>query len=184
MRKPVVQRELFYNELDNVSNMVTLTLLPKDLALYWQRCGITADFGASFASFCFHNIDNVKNTLSAILNELVENAVKYSLQKSKRVKITLFDHDNALFFEVENSISKNQWEVFNNEVDYLQCINDIEDEYIKAMERSMTGEESKLGLLTMLNDYKVELAICFNSDKLNNRDVKIQVKINPEDLLC
>lgn len=184
MKKPIVKRELFYTQEDSVSNMVTITLLPKDLALYWQRCGITADFGASFSSFCFPLVKNVKNTLSAILNELVENAVKYSSQESKRVRITLSDDKEFLFFEVENYVSGEQWEKFNNEIEYLENIDNIEAEYVLAMERSMTGEESKLGLLTMLNDYMVSLGIQLSQKEDGVKSVVIQVKINPEDIIC
>lgn len=186
MRKPLIQKKLFFNGDEDISNMVHITLLPKDLALYWQRCGLTADFGASFASFCFPKIESARNALSFILNELVENAVKYSSEESKRIKITLCEIEHNLYFEVENYVTTEQREIFTEQIDILMSSNDIEKSYMAAMERSMTGEESKLGLLTILNDYKVGLSFTFkdHDDKHLFDIVKLQVKITPEDILC
>lgn len=186
MEKPVIQRNLFFKTDDEISNMVHITLLPKDLALYWQRCGLTADFGASFAAFCFPEIEGAKNALSVILNELVENAVKYSSEESKRIKITLCEKDKYLYFEVENYITWDQRLIFDKEIKLLEECNDIGSAYIEAMERSMTGDESRLGLLTILNDYKVGISFTFAEIKTDPsyHVVKLQVRITPEDIIC
>lgn len=185
MKKPVILRKPFYSVKDDISNIVHLTLLPRDLALYWQRCGLTADFGASFAAFCFPEIKKTQNSLSFILNELVENAVKYSSELVKRIKITLFEKDGSLFFEVENYLSEEQQALLEKDIEALENCKDIEEFYSQAMERSMTGNSSHLGLVTILNDYKVGISFSFRSSKKDPsfRIVKIQVRINPEDIL-
>lgn len=186
MNKAIIKRDKFFDTSQHISNMVHLTLLPKDLALYWQRCGLTADFGASFAAFCFPNIENAKNPLSVILNELVENAVKYSAEESKRIRITLCEKDNFLYFEVENYVTQEQKEIFDSEIKTLEESEDISKTYMEAMERSMTGEDSRLGLLTILNDYKVAMSVTFSkiTEQVELNVVKLQVKITPEDIIC
>ncbi|MGL1893215.1 MAG: DUF6272 family protein [Spirochaetaceae bacterium] len=186
MNKALIKRTVFFSNEDNISNMVHITLLPKDLALYWQRCGLTADFGASFASFCFPKISEAKNSLSVILNELVENAVKYSSESSKRIKITLCDNDGFLYFEVENYISDEQKKLFIDFIEKLESAEDINDFYTEAMEKAMTGEGSGLGLLTILNDYNVGMSFTFSKkqDFPSFHIVKLQVRINPEGIIC
>lgn len=185
MKKPEVLRKPFFHGDDDITNIVHLTLLPRDLALYWQRCGLTADFGASFASFCFPEITKTRNSLSFILNELVENAVKYSSEMCRRIKITLFEKEGSLFFEVENHITKEQQEIFEQEIQALERCEDIEEFYAQAMERSMTGDDSHLGLVTILNDYNVGISFFFRNSKKKPsfRIVKIQVRINPKDII-
>lgn len=179
-----VQREEFIAFDGEHHNKVRMVLFPKDLALYWQRCGLTANFGASFAAFCFPETKNAENALSVILNELVENAVKYSSNDNKQITIALCESNGFLYFEVDNFITEQQAEVFNREVSSIEDIADINQAYVDAMERSMTGEDSRLGLLTILNDYKVSMAFTFSEDISQAKKVAIQVRISPEDIEC
>lgn len=179
-----VQREEFIEFDGERHNKVRLELFPKDLALYWQRCGLTANFGASFAAFCFPKIKNAENALSVILNELVENAVKYSSDDNKQITIALCESEGFLYFEVDNYITERQDGIFRREVSSIEDMDDINQAYIDAMERSMTGEDSRLGLLTILNDYKVTMAFTFSEDRNHAKKVAIQVRISPEDIQC
>jgi len=169
---------------DESTSMVKIILYPSDLVSYWSRCGLTADFGASFYSFCFPNNKNIRNSLSFILNEIVENAVKYSKQKKSPIKICLYKEINDLVFEVQNYISPGQQSFFDQYIRHLQDMPDLEEEYLKTIEKNAEhNEKSSLGLLTILNDFKLSMGFNFlpSTDKYG-LSVLVQVKISQGEL--
>lgn len=165
-------------------SMVKITLYPRDLVTFWSRCGLTADFGASFYSFCFPNSKTVSNSLSFILNEIVENAVKYSVKEKTPIKICLYEQHGDLVFEVLNYTSTEQFEVFSNYIRHLQGVSDIGDEFMKVVQKNMESDsDSCLGLLTILNDFQLKMAFDFNdSDDKDQKSVNVQVMITQGDL--
>lgn len=135
---------------------------------HWRNNGISADFlGDYFASFFPINEDTqakidkrdeIKSTVSFVANELLENAMKYSVQNIKLpVTISLHLYAEELIFiaanhtqaKVAKEYQKFIKEIINSDIDIL---------YTKQMEKAATGESgSSLGLLTMINDYHAKL---------------------------
>lgn len=180
--KPEVRIGSFLSSVKISISMVEINLYPSDLVNYWSRCGLLADFGASFYAFCFPNNKSAQNSLSFILNEIIENAVKYSINKNNPIKICLYQLQDDLIFEVENDLSFEQASVFKGVIEHLQSISDIEAEYMAAIQNNMDKEKvSGMGLLTILNDFNLDMA--FDFFKKEERDsVNVQVKITPEDI--
>jgi len=183
MNPQVIIGDLVKNK-DETTSMVKIILFPSDLVSYWSRCGLTADFGASFYSFCFPNSKTMRNSLSFILNEIVENAVKYSKEKVSPITICLYKENNDLVFEVQNYISPDQNAIFKKYINHLQEVSDLSDEYLKTIERNAEfDEKSSLGLLTILNDFKLKMAFNFKSKEAKyGLSVFVQVKISQGEL--
>lgn len=168
---------------NETESMVKITLFPRDLVTYWSRCGLTADFGASFYSFCFPNSKSVSNSLSFILNEIVENAVKYSIKEKNPIKICLYELNGDLIFEVKNYISPDQNSIFMDYIRHLQTVPDISEEYIRMVSKNVENDEaSNLGLLTILNDFQLTMAFDFIAPDYEERSVNVQVLITQGDL--
>ena len=84
----------------SLESKIHLKLKPLNLISEWNRCSLTANFLSEFQLSTTSNSNNkhLKNTLSTIINELLENAIKYSINKDhelnfstsvKKKKITL-----------------------------------------------------------------------------------------------
>jgi hypothetical protein len=164
---------------EQTESMVKITLFPSDLVSYWSRCGLTADFGATFYSFCFPENKTVRNSLSFILNEIVENAVKYSVEEKSPIKICLYEQTNDLVFEVQNFISDEQSDNFSEYIHHLQSVPDLNEEYMNTVKKNIDSEEaSGLGILTILNDFQLTMAFDFSKqDSKYGKSVFVQVQI-------
>lgn len=182
--KPQIVFGSLIEDKEKTESMVKISLFPNDLVSYWSRCGLTADFGASFYSFCFPNSNAIKNSLSFILNEIVENSVKYSFNKKSPINICLYEQKNDLVFEVENFLSKDQDSKFEDYIHYLQNVSDISEEYMNTITKNIDSDEhSGLGLLTILNDFHLDMAFDFvPDDNIYGTSVLVQVKITQGDL--
>lgn len=184
---PQVQYGSLLETAQEIKSMVTLTFYPKDLANYWRVSGLTANFGASFLTYCFPGEEHDENTLSFILNEAVENAIKYSDNQEFQITISLYSVNGEIIFEIENPVSNDQKEIFEVFLNQLIKCTDYETMYMDALERNMVSDDdhSGMGLLTLLHDYHVCLGVQFNPPQTNGRAdfLCLQIKINPKDLV-
>ena len=108
----------------------------------------------------------VKSVVSYIVNELLENAVKYSTNSSS-ISIQIHLNPNLIIFQLTNSISLQQTQQFQDRIEtLLHC--DPNELYITLLERNALNQsdpESGLGFLTMLNDYKAKLGWKFEPQR-------------------
>lgn len=135
----------------------------------WRNNGLSADFLADYLVTFFPGEDKealdrqaeIKDAISYIANELLENAMKYSYAPVHHaVSIgMLLDQDKVRFY-VTNSIDPEQTRAFQSFI-YRLLMEDPDELY---MEQLLSDEEEKkeggggLGFLTMLNDYGAHLA--------------------------
>lgn len=163
---------------------MNLSVYPSDLIHHWSRTGLTANFAAAFFSFIHPNDKSITNTLSAILNELVENAVKFSLKEDFSITLNLYQYEDKIIFETINVISAEQHNAFKHRLtDLLDETVDIETKYFhQVLENVQNNRDSGLGLITLLHDYKVKLGVVFNKAGGENYSVHVQAIINPEEI--
>ncbi|HAC64353.1 MAG TPA: ATP-binding protein [Cyanothece sp. UBA12306] len=134
-----------------------------------------ADYFASFLPIDLHDskyterVNNSKNAVSYIVNELLENAMKYNDELSNyKIKIGinfLKDQDLKAVIFCQNSIKYKAVDSFQK---YLQelLLCDLEAHYISAIEKNATdpnSENSGLGLLTIINDYSARMGWKFET---------------------
>lgn len=134
----------------------------------WRNNGLSADFLAGYLSTFFPSEDNespnkqaeVKDAVSYVANELLENAMKFSYAPAQHsVSITMQLDANSIRFYVTNSVDPQSITGFQHFVQEL--LNGDPDELY--MERLMQNAEAEsaggsgLGFLTMINDYHAKL---------------------------
>ena len=158
------------------SSQLSLQITPVDLMLYWERCSLISDFIASFYSTNNQdeNSESMKkkrNQVSTILNEIVENAAKFSTVKGKKISIWISSlNEKLLIFKITNEIDEQSCKKLNKKLDLLFSGRDLEEIYVEHLEeREAIGEEenSGLGLLMLLKDHPIKLGIGIAS--LNER---------------
>lgn len=101
----------------------------------------------------------IKSAVTYIANELLENSMKFH-PKGVKYPITLGMglFDKKLVFITTNCVSEKVLENFKDFIqEIIKC--DIDELYFRQLEKGAEekSEESRLGLLSMMNDYSAEL---------------------------
>lgn len=151
---------------------LTLRFSPSSMPIQqrWRNNGLSADFLADYVSTFFPRVENdpaseqrrreISGAVKYIANELLENAMKYSVESSALpISITLqLNHERIAFWE-SNGMSAEQGKAYRTFIDELSA-SDPNMFFIEQLERNAEGEgeSSGLGLLTMINDYGAQLA--------------------------
>lgn len=190
---PVLRLGEFIENLPKAEEYLTISFSPGSLPLQqrWRNNGLSADFMADyFSTFFLQNEENgernvreeVKNGVSFIANELLENAMKFSDQSSSiDTCIRLYLYRDRLIFLAINVITQVTADKFQNFIQEL-LNSDPNELYILQLERNAENEDeigSGLGLLTMINDYSAKLGWQFVpiADRSDQTYVKTMVQL-------
>jgi hypothetical protein len=124
-----------------------MELVPLDLVTEWHRCGKIADFMADYLVYGFERRDVARSVLSTVLNELVENAAKFSADKRAVAHVAVRQYSGAVHAEVRN-------EAAPEDVDQLRAVlSDVSrGDATVAFRRRIEGR-SGLGLALLAKDY-------------------------------
>ncbi|RKZ92452.1 MAG: ATP-binding protein [Candidatus Parabeggiatoa sp. nov. 1] len=171
------------NEPPNYQEEIVLEILPSPTIPFsqrWRNNSLSADFLAdyltTFLPFDVEKQEELKNTISYIANELLENAMKFNdktSQHSIRIKLRLYS-DNLLFF-VTNSISLHTMAVFQAKLQKLTN-NDPQELWVEQLKNNLkesNQSESGLGLLTMFLHYEAKLRWQFENFKTDPKVVVV-----------
>ncbi len=160
-----------YLEISHLSQeFLVIGFSPSSISLQqrWQNNGLSANFIADYVTTFFpktgHHLMSpqrqieLKDAVSFIANELLENAMKFSDHQSNHpITIQLNLSPEKLCFSVENSIVATAILSFQ---DYIQELlhSDPQEMYIRQIEQNLENEtSSRLGYLMMMNDYSAKI---------------------------
>ncbi len=163
--------------------LIRLSIFPRDMATQWRRCGLTADFVAGFFSYRYPRRRPAQNSLSTILNEMVENAVKFSSPEDSPIEIALFDVEEQLVLQVDNWAQEEQASRFLETARSLFETNDVEERYMATISESASASDtSGMGLLTLIHDFRVDVGVRLTRGESGRYShISIQVRLNPEE---
>lgn len=162
---------------------LALQLLPLDMIVQWRRCGQTADYVASFLAYHFRDFGRAMNVLSTVLNELIENAVKFTPDKQHPIRLAALFFGDKLLLESTNCIRDDQDAEFREFVERL-FNEDLEDLFVTQVEHSaeFDTELSGLGLITLKNDYVSGMGVRFrDGSDARMREVAVQLRLDTDD---
>ena len=161
-----------YTESGNSKEFLIISFSPSNIPFdeRWRNNGISADFLADYWGTFFPAHDSssghveMKDAVSYIANELLENAVKFSYEDSEYpMSICLYLSDDNLYFYVTNSINPQRIEKFQSLIKEL-LTEDTDELYIRKLESNADDDtDSGLGFLTIINDYETKLAWKFET---------------------
>jgi len=145
-----------------------MRFIPLDLVAHWKRCGMVADFLAHFLGYNFENKEMATNIISTVLNEVLENAVKFSVDKSETIALGLRYVGEHIEVEASN---KTDLIKADNLAKYIQKLHteDLEDLFVQQIEHTAAKERtaSGLGLITLKKDYEARVG-CQITEKAPN----------------
>ena len=163
-------------EMGDTSEYLIISFSPGSLPLSdrWRNNSLSADFLANYWGTFFPVHDGVSmrhqremtDAVNYIVNELLENAMKFSYgRKDKAIQIGLYLSHQELRFYVSNTIQHDTVEPFQRYIQQL-LTEDAGELYLRQLERNAAdegGHQSRLGFLTILYDYRAELAWKFET---------------------
>ena len=171
-------RQVFGNYQENFPNdkeFLNMGFSPSSLSIQerWRNNGLSADFVADYMTTFFPRQSDtkkeqqrqaeLKHAVSYIANELLENAMKFNYpaaEHSIEFGIHLLDRDKAqIVLYATNSVRPEQVTEFQEFIQEL-LVGDTEELFIRQMEINAENPEamgSRLGFLTMINDYSARL---------------------------
>jgi len=177
----------FNDELSENSEFLMLGFSPNSVTTKqkWENNSLSADFLADYLSNFFPVDDNdpttserqeeLQGAVSYIANELLENAMKFSSEELYPVSLQVHLYDDHLLLSLTNSVYQDKLESFHSFIEEL-LNNDPQELYMARMANFEEDENlhvSRLGLLTMINDYNAKLGWKFESlpvEAKDNRD--------------
>ena len=159
---------------------LTIGFSPSSIPLQqrWRNNGLSADFLADYLSTFFPGEDaatvertaEIKDAVSFVANELLENAMKFSYFPSHySISITMQLDANSINFYVRNCVVPQAVEGFQRFIEKI-LQDDPADLYIEQLTGNAETDKdhaSGLGFLTMLNDYNAILAWKFETPREN-----------------
>jgi hypothetical protein len=141
----------------------------------WRNTGLSADFLADYWTTFFPAHDapaqerqrEIKGAINFVANELLENVTKFSYKPSDyAVDLGLYLRQSVFRFYASNAIDPQAVGAFQARIQQL-LTEDPGDLFLQQLEMNVLDEDcsvSRLGLLTMLNDYGARLAWKFETD--------------------
>lgn len=188
----------YREDLPDSHEHLTLVFSPGSISLQerWRNNGLSADFMADYLATFFprskqgdsslNSPSQIKNTVSFIANELLENAMKFSDQEGNDpISITLRLYETSLVFLSTNRINQSTANRFQSYIHtIINC--DPQSLLIKQLEENVEehSTESRLGILTLMSDYQARIGWKFESleqsPNIQTVTVMVQLNINGE----
>jgi hypothetical protein len=161
----------FIERTDGHSEYLKISFSPTSIPIQqrWRNNGLSANFLADYLMTFFPGEDpasaerqaEIKNAVSYIANELLENAMKFSQTPSQHtVSLDMYLDVDAISLYVTNSLDPHTVEAFQQLIQRL-LTEDTDALYLEQITHNADNDpmgDSGLGYLTMINDYPATLA--------------------------
>lgn len=168
----------YCEDLSDSQEHLTIVFSPGSISLQerWRNNGLSADFMADYLATFFPSSEQgtsslnsraeVKNIVSFIANELLENAMKFSDRIANYpISITLRLREARLVFLATNGIDQQTASRFQSYIKKITAC-DPRSLLVKQLEENTMEEhstESRLGILTLMSDYQAKIGWKFES---------------------
>ncbi len=161
----------------DVDNCFALTFLPLDFFDNWERGSLLSNFAADYFRHNFPT-EREHNLISTVLNELIENAVKFSKNKSTPVEITMKKRKTSLLVKACNSLPRHQRDRFVRICEEL-FERDLDSLYVKRIESDVDDPHaSGIGLILVKKDYCSGVSFDFSDDSSRKPTVAVTVRLD------
>ncbi len=176
----------FIDEVPDIQEYLVIAFSPRSISLKkrWRNNGLSADFMADYFTTFFPSSDTkaeVKSAVSYIANELLENALKFNDETAEHpIIIKLQLHEDRLVFLATNSINPQAVGNFQAYIQELVTC-DPSELYIRQLEKNVEDEthtSSRLGLLTMMNDYQAKMGWKFETAQKDSEAITVNTTVS------
>jgi hypothetical protein len=179
-----------WEEMAAASHTQKITLNAADLAAHWRRCSLSSDFCAQYTALSVPAAAApprlprraVESILSYLLNELFENAAKFSGGPRQTVAYRAWIRQDEMVFQMTNHIRPEDKTPFVSLIQEL-LNNDPDELYFRKLEENadLDADGSGLGYLTLIKDYGVRFGFQFRQMEADSVAVNVQAHVSMED---
>lgn len=182
----------FQEEFPRDREFLNMGFSPSSLSIQerWRNNGLSADFVADYMTTFFPRQSDskqeqkrqseLKHAVSYIANELLENAMKFNypeIEHAIEFGIHLLDRQKAqIVLYATNSVDPQQVAEFQSFIQEL-LTGDPDELFVRQMEINAENPEnfgSRLGYLTMINDYEAQLGWKFTQPETDRRSTIVK----------
>ncbi len=129
----------------------------------WDFCERLSQFIASY--FGLYKIERDSNAVLFIINELIENAVKYSINFFTPLDIEMLYNGENSYLKVTNEVDEATFETFMRYSVQLFNTDLVELYHRKLMQIDAESTSSSIGLILLLRDYQTDLCFEFTNEE-------------------
>ena len=137
---------------------LSLSLVPLAVVAEWSRCSEAADFVALYFAHDFGDRELAGNVLSTVVNELLENAVKFSSDKSVTACLTVREFAERMSITSRNVASAGQAAAFGHAVARL-ADGDPEEMFAERVASPPETGGAGIGLIMLRKDYGARVGV-------------------------
>lgn len=151
---------------------------PEDKEKIWQRVDRLSQIIASYHQIANDNDHKQQAIITHVLNELIENAVKYSRNSYDTVKVDTLKNNDKLLIRITNSLSTDSWQTFLNECNSL-FKGDLKEQFIQKIKSLKDNKSSAgIGLILLKKDFNTDIKFIFYEHSDDNYSVAVIAELN------
>ncbi|MGH7617525.1 MAG: slr1658 superfamily regulator [Gemmatimonadaceae bacterium] len=159
---------------------LSLSFPPLAFVAEWTRCSETADFVARFFSHDYEDREVAGNILSTVVNELVENAVKFSSDKAVPACLTVREYADRVTIVTANVVTAAQGAAFGDTVTRLVA-GDPEILFAEQVAHPPQTGSAGIGLILLRKDYDATIGVRLaGGESGTDRAVTVDVEVTIE----
>lgn len=137
---------------------VDIRLAASDMVNQWRRCSMTADFIAGFVYTAPVHEAPGRSALSMVIDELIENAVKFCADALTPVSITVHDYGDMIRLDVSNTCDEQHASELEKSIRRV-LESDLEALFVAQIEETAAEDRlaSRLGFITLCINHGARL---------------------------
>lgn len=137
---------------------LSLEFVPLAMVAEWSRCSEAADYVARFFAHDYGDRELAANVLSTVVNELLENAVKFSSDKTVPARLTMREFPEHLTITTTNRVTAAQGAAFARTVARI-VHGDAERMFAEQVANPPGTGGAGIGLIMLRKDYGARIAV-------------------------
>ncbi len=155
---------------------LAVTLVPLEVVAEWRRCGETADYLARYFAHDFDDRETAANVLSTVINELVENTVKFSGDKRIPGEILVRQYGDRLTITTSNVAHRGDADVLIAAVDRIAA-GDPEALFAERVANPPDVGGAGIGLIMLRKDYDVRMDVRTSPHVDRSDLVRVEIEV-------
>jgi hypothetical protein len=153
-----------------------LVFVPLDFVAEWRRCSETADYFARFFAFDLQPREIAATVLSTVINELIENAVKFSTDKSVPAELVVRQYGEVLTVHTVNAVAAGLARTFTETVDRINA-GEPEAMFVERITHPPETGSAGIGLIILRKDYNAAITARVIADETDAGLVRVAVEV-------
>lgn len=155
---------------------VSIRFVPLDVVSEWSRCGHTADYLARYLAYDFENRETAASVLSTAINELLENAAKFSTDKAEPAEVTVRQFGDHVTIATRNRATAGQGALFRDLT--ARLVNgDAEALFAERLAHPPEVGGAGIGLIVLRKDYGASIDVRVEPDVSRDGWATVEVEV-------